>query len=176
MTKEELIQSRERFQYLTEIEYNSSDFNSHFEKYDFFSTNSPSVAGQYFVYQLFQDLRFNPLKNDTYHRLTYPKLGVYINALPCDQTIEVEWVDYRRTCENNLIYDYQHEGSEYSSFLAYNPTEIKRLPLWHDSMLIYGLWNSKPNWRQIRQAYERTWWFHKTSQELRNIQLNRLLK
>jgi hypothetical protein len=43
-------------------------------------------------------------------------------------------------------------------------------------MLIYDVWDSKPNWLQLRQAYERTWWFWRTEEEKRDLKLNRLLK
>jgi hypothetical protein len=33
-----------------------------------------------------------------------------------------------------------------------------------------------PNWKQLRQAYERTWWFHRTTDKLRDLQLDRILK
>ena len=109
-------------------------------------------------------------------KLCYPKLGIYLNSLPCDQTIEVEWVDFRRTWEWNTKYDYVYEDKTYNNYIGEIPTEINRLPLWNDQIFIYGVWDSKPNWKQLRQAYERTWWFHRTSDELRDLQLNRLLK
>ena len=61
-------------------------------------------------------------------------------------------------------------------YIGQLPSEIERLPLWDDSLLVYGVWNSMPNWQQLRQAYERTWWFHRDKDELRDIQLDRLLK
>jgi hypothetical protein len=96
--------------------------------------------------------------------------------LPCDQTIEVEWVDYRRTWEWNTKYDYEYDGKPYKNYIGELPTEIERLPLWDDSLLVYGVWDTMPNWKQLRQAYERTWWFHRTTDELRDLQLNRILK
>jgi hypothetical protein len=37
------------------------------------------------------------------------------------------------------------------------------------------VWDVKPNWKQLKQAYEKTWWFWRDSQELRDIQINRIL-
>ena len=165
-------------------------FTDHFEKYEFFKVNSPNRMGQYFLYEKLLDGRYRSNKPHD-HQLFYPKLGVYLNSLPLDnrlifhhpsaaqqayQTIEVEWVDYRRTWEWRLEYDYQHEGKVYKHYIGELPTEIQRLPLWNDYLLIYGVWDSMPTWYQLRQAYERTWWFHRTKDELRNIQLDRLLK
>ena len=43
-------------------------------------------------------------------------------------------------------------------------------------MYVYGIWDIKPDCKQLRQAYERTLWFKKTKSELRNSQINRILK
>jgi hypothetical protein len=193
MTKEEIISSKEKSIYLIEedkslpigVQFTKNSpgvsvvdkklFTDHFEKYEFFKVNSPNRMGQYFLYEKLLDGRYKSNKPHD-HQLFYPKLGVYINSLPCDQTIEVEWVDYRRTWEWRLEYDYQHEGKDYKNYMGELPTEIERLPLWNDYLLIYGVWDSMPTWKQLRQAYERTWWFHRTTDELRNLQLDRLLK
>lgn len=188
MTKEEVISSKEKSIFILENDGskpagNTSDvttvdkklFTDHFEKYEFFKANSPDRMGQFFLYEKLLDGRYKSNKPHD-HELFYPKLGVYLNALPCDQTIEVEWVDYRRTWEWNIQYDYEHDGKAYRNYMGELPTEIERLPLWSDYLLIYGVWDSMPTWKQLRQAYERTWWFHRTKDELRNLQLDRLLK
>ena len=172
MTRSELIKSRERSIYLTEDELQLK--KNHIKKFDFFTTKSPSVIGQFFVYEILYDLRNSKdSKYDT--ELTYPKLGIYVNSLPCDQTIEIEWIDIRRTCEWKLLYDYNHGITTSQSYLAESPTSIKTLPLWHDMMLVYGLWNSKPSWKEIRTAYQKTLWFSRETPELRDIKLNSLL-
>jgi hypothetical protein len=190
MNKEEILKSKIKSIYLLEEDkslplsgyippgvsvVDKKLFTEHFKKYEFFNTESPNKMGQYFLYEKLLDGR---LKSNTPHdhELFYPKLGVYLNGLPCDQTIEVEWVDYRRTWEWNTKYDYEYDGKPYKNYIGELPTEIERLPLWDDSLLVYGVWDSMPNWKQLRQAYERTWWYHRTNDELRDLQLNRLLK
>ena len=150
-------------------------FTEHFKKYNFFDTMAPTKMGQFFLYEKLLDGRFKSNRPHD-HELFYPKLGLYLNALPCDQTVELEWVDYRRTWEWRAEYEYEHGGKTYQNFIAECETEIQRLPMWHDYLLIYGVWDSMPTWHQLRQAYERTWWFHRNIDELRNLQLNRLLK
>lgn len=193
MTKDEVLKSKIKSIYLIEedkslpidMQFTKNSpgvsvvdkklFTEHFKKYEFFNTDNPNKMGQYFLYEKLLDGRYKsntPLD----HELFYPKLGVYINGLPCDQTIEVEWVDYRRTWEWNTKYDYEYDGKPYKNYIGELPTEIERLPLWDDSLLVYGVWDYKPNWKQLRQAYERTWWYHRTTDELRDLQLNRLLK
>jgi hypothetical protein len=193
MTKDEVLKSKIKSIYLIEenkslpidMQFTKSSpgvsvvdkklFTEHFKKYEFFNTDNPNKMGQYFLYEKILDGRYKSNAPHD-HELFYPKLGVYINGLPCDQTIELEWVDYRRTWEWNLEYDYEYDGKPYKNYIGELPTEIERLPLWDDYLLVYGVWDSMPNWKQLRQAYERTWWFHRTSDELRDLQLNRLLK
>jgi hypothetical protein len=188
MTKEEALKSKTKSIFILENDgitpignppgvtvVDKKLFNEHFHKYEFFKTDSPSKMGQFFLYEKLLDGRYKSSRPHD-HELFYPKLGIYLNALPCDQTIEVEWIDYRRTWEWGVEYDYEYDGKTYKNYIGELPTEIERLPLWNDYLLIYGVWNSMPNWQQLRQAYERTWWFHRTTDELRDLQLNRLLK
>jgi hypothetical protein len=193
MTKEEVLSSKEKSIFILENDglkpmgnppgvsvVDKELFTEHFKKYNFFDTNSPEKMGQFFLYEKLLDGRYKSNRPHD-HELFYPKLGLYLNALPCDQTIELEWVDYRRTWEWNVQYDYEldnKDGSKRSfrNYIGEVETEVQRLPLWHDYLLIYGVWDSMPTWYQLRQAYERTWWFHRTTDELRDLQLNRLLK
>lgn len=188
MTKEEVLKSKIKSLFILEdddamiesaydvVVVNKKEFNNHYKKYDFFhSDHSPKKMGQFFLYEKVFDGSYKSNKPHDY-QLFYPKLGVYINELPCDQTIEVEWVDYRRTWEWRTKYDYEYNGNTYQSHIGQLPSEIERLPLWDDCLLVYGVWDSMPNWKQLRQAYERTWWFHRTKDELRDLQLDRLLK
>ncbi len=194
MTKEQILISKTKSIYLLEENMSipadmqflknsdslsvvdQKEFNNHFKKYDFFhSDHSPKKMGQFFLYEKLLNGRYKSnIPHD--HELFYPKLGLYLNALPCDQTIEIEWVNYRRTWEIRTEYDYEYKGKIYQNYIGELPTEIERLPLWGDNLLVYGVWDSMPNWKQLRQAYERTWWFHRDKDELRDIQLDRLLK
>jgi hypothetical protein len=175
-SKEEALKSKDKYILFKEGEDDTDLFNNHFKRYDFFSTKTPNVMGQFFLYELYLENTYLDHADKSYKSvLTYPKLGIYLNALPCDQTIELEWVNPRRTWEWNSKYKYTYEGKEYSNYIGELPTDISRLALWGDSMLIYDVWNSKPNWKQLRQAYEKTWWFWRSDEEKRNIQLNRIL-
>jgi hypothetical protein len=193
MTKEEVLKSKIKSIYILEDDgltpignppgvsvVDKKLFTDHFKKYEFFNTENPKIMGQYFLYEKLLDGRYKSNAPHD-HELFYPKLGVYLNSLPCDQTIEVEWIDYRRTWEWRLEYDYEYKDKDglvktYQNYIAELPTEIERLPIWSDYLLVYGVWDSMPNWQQLRQAYERTWWFHRTTDELRDLQLDRLLK
>ncbi len=198
MTKEEVVKSKIKSIYILEqdsttpgfisTKYRSTmsdlpsvtivdkeDFTNHFKKYEFFETYSPKRIGQFFLYEKLEDGRYKSnIPHD--HELFYPKLGLYLNSLPCDQTIEVEWVDYRRTWEWRVEYDYEYDGKTFQNYIAELETEVQRLPLWGDTLLVYGVWDFMPGWKQLRQAYERTWWYHRNTNELRELQLNRLLK
>jgi hypothetical protein len=193
MTKDEVLKSKIKSIYILENDgstlmsnqpgvsvVDKNLFTEHFKKYEFFNTENPNKMGQYFLYEKLLDGKYQSNAPHD-HELFYPKLGVYLNSLPCDQTIEVEWVDYRRTWEWNTEYDYEYKDKDglvkpFKNYIGELPTEIERLAIWSDYLLVYGVWDSMPTWQQLRQAYERTWWFHRTTDELRDLQLNRLLK
>lgn len=168
LTKEEINLKRNKEMSLTKEQYLLVDdkMSKHCDKYDFFHNSvTPKVAGQHFLYEIFKNYQ----KSDgSYLTITYPQLGIYLNSYPCDQTIEVEWVDSRRTWEWSVRY------SEYC-YAAEENAVLKYLPLWGDQMLVYGVWDSKPNWKQLKQAYEKTWWFYRDTDELRDIQIDRIL-
>jgi hypothetical protein len=187
MTREEIIKSKNKSMFIIEDDgvkpigslpgvgvVDKDKFKKHFDKYNFLDSKVNKI-GQFFLYEKILNSSY-PLD----HELFYPKLGMYINALLCDQTIEVEWVDIRRTWEWKIEYDYEVKdkdgvSNKYKNYFGEIETEIQRLPIWTDDLLVYGCWETMPNWKQLRQAYERTWWFHRTTDELRNIQLDRLL-
>lgn len=159
---EEAKKSKEKF-----ITFLDGDiFNKHYKKYEFFESKySPKVIGQFFLYEIYSN-----------HEISYPKLGLYLNTLPCDQTIEVEFINLRRTWEWNTQYKYTYESKEYTNYIGELQTKVDSVILWGDSMLVYGLWDKKPNWKEMKKAYERTWWFWRSVDEKRNITLDNILK
>ena len=190
MTKEEILNSRKKSIYIFEDRgpggnppgvtiVNKEEFTNHYKKYNFINNKSPVNMGQFFLYEKILDGSIkSSIPHD--HEVFYPKLGIYLHALPCDQTIEVEWIDYRRTWEYKVEYTGEYKDKDglsktFQRYMCDIPTEVERLPLWADDLLVYGVWDSMPNWKQLRQAYERTWWFHRTSDQLRDIQLDRIL-
>ena len=56
-------------------------FTEHFKKYNFFDTITPTKMGQFFLYEKLLDGRFKSNRPHD-HELFYPKLGLYLNALP----------------------------------------------------------------------------------------------
>jgi hypothetical protein len=167
------------------IEKDDEEFTKHFKLWNFFDyddtlerldgVNSKSVRlwtpGKVFLYEkLISDYT-------TGQTLYYPKIGLYLNSLPCDQTVEVEWVDWRRTWEYNRTYDWVNDKGETKDTGDFSilPTQVQSLPIWHDYLLIYGVWDKLPEWKELRKHYERTWWFHKTIQDKRDITINQLI-
>lgn len=160
---------------------NDKEFREHFEKWEFFKYDETLKdlgesgldwkPGKIFLYEKF----INDYNTKT-QKIYYPKIGIYLNSLPCDQTVEVEWVDIRRNWEYNKKYEWVNENCETKkSDFTYLSTQIQNLPIWHDYLLIYGVWDKLPNWKELRKYYERTWWFHKTIQDKRDIMLNNLI-
>lgn len=147
-SKEEAKLSQVKFIHIeSNLTVDYSELTKHSNGFDFFNRNIE--PGDYFLYEKIENI-------DNKTLVHYPKLGIYLNALPCDQTIEVEWFDVRRTFEYNTKYKYTHDGNEYQINLSDSESEIKRLPLWHDELLIYNVWSLKPNWKELRKSYYKT--------------------
>ena len=147
---------------------NSIEFSDHYKKWDYFSSNHIPGIGQLFLYEKIEFI------NDS--KLYYPKIGIYLHATPCDQTIEIEWASYRRTYEWNTEIKEFSDGKEYTFGLYEVDTRLEHLILWHDSILIYGVWDKLPTWKELRPYYEKTWWFHKSTQQMRDISINNILR
>lgn len=166
------------------IEKDSPEFHKHFHTWGFYEYNDTLVKidgvtrddisltpGKLFLYEKF-------ISNYSKTRqIFYPKIGIYLNMLPCDQTVEVEWSDYRRTWEYHKKYEWidKTTGEVKKSDFTYLSTQVNSLPIWDDDLLIYGVWDKLPNWKELKKHYERTWWFHKTIQDKRDIMLNNLI-
>ena len=144
---------------------NEEDEEDYYHKFDLHKTKIKT--GNFFLYESVTG------RGQTF--LTYPKLGLFIDTYVVDQALEVEWIDVRRTWEYNYEYEYDYQGKIYTNIVAEDKSELKSLILWDDVMYVYGIWDTKPDWKQLRQAYERTLWFKKTKSELRNSQINRII-
>jgi len=126
--------------------------------------------GQFFLYEIIDDS----------NNLHYPKIGIHLNNLPCDQTFEVEWVDYRRTWEWRVEIDVENTDKDgmtrkFTNSVGEYPTMIRKLILWDDSIKVYGAWWGLPNWKELKRAYEKTLWFKTTKEEIRERKLKSVL-
>ena len=169
MNLEELLKSKERTilipKYVKGEEriLNGVDLNN--TGTDFLSGNISVKTGQFFLYEKIED--------DLLH---YPKLGLFLNDLPCDQTIELEWFDIRRSWEYRQTYTGKmQDGTEYKAHPYDLQSQIQRLILWDDSMEVYGVWDKMPTWKELRVAYEKTIWFGLSIEEKRDRKIISIL-
>jgi hypothetical protein len=170
------------------IEEENKEFNKHFKLWNYFDYDdtlerldgqiqkkfiSLNTPGKVFLYEKL----ISEAYSGSNQKLYYPKIGIYLNSLPCDQTVEVEWVDWRRTWEYNKNYEWVDNKGETKSNgdFSYLPTQVQSLPIWHDYLLIYDVWDKLPDWKVLKKAYQRTWWYHKTIQDKRDIMINQII-
>jgi len=55
-------------------------------------------------------------------------------------------------------------------------SEINRIILWDDTLLVYGSWNTLPNWKELKKACKKTLWFKRTTQDNRDLLINSIIK
>jgi len=79
-SKKEALASLQRVKVMPD-----NGYEAHYNKYNFMNVTAMK-PGDIFLYEF--------VKGDL---VTYPRIGIYLNIIPIDQTIEVEYVDYRRT-------------------------------------------------------------------------------
>lgn len=159
---EEAIKSREK---VDKIYDQSKSFSDHRMKYSLISAY-PHIElgdmGQFFLYELVTD-------GDIIH---YPKLAMYINSIIIDQAEEIEFVNMRRNCEYNI--GFTNENG-YKNTISQFSTKIDSVILWHNDMLVYGVWDKKPNWKELKVAYEKTWWYRLTDAQKRERKINLII-
>jgi hypothetical protein len=152
------------------VDKEDKEFREHFDKWNYMDFHKTlkkdlSIPGQVLLYE-------NLTSN---HHVYYPKLSVYINTLPCDQTIEYEFFDFRRSWEwREQVKMTDIYGKDFDMYIGEEPSMIQRHIQWGNYIMVYGVWDSKPDWKELRRAYEETWWFHKTKQQKRDIKLNKI--
>jgi hypothetical protein len=173
LTKEQIKEKKSQKITYTKLQAKDLEIDKHTEKYRFLKSKL-QTHGQYFVYECL-------VETDKSIEITYPKLGIYTYAYICDQTLEIEWIDIRRTWEykterEHIYVDKNGKEFKHNNYVSEDRTELRSLILWWDDLLVYGSWDTLPNWKQLRQAYEKSWWFKREIDERRDIQIDRILK
>lgn len=149
------------------IELSNDHFKNHHKKYEL----KEQLIGKFFLYEKL----ISSDNSDTYV-ISYPKLGLFIDTYLVDMAIEVEWIDVRRNWEYKLEYEYEYNGQTFTTLACEDRSEIQNIVIWHDQLYIYGSWDIKPTYKELKQAYEKTLWYGKTKEERRDLNIGRILK
>ena len=157
----EIYKSREKTIHISSYDY---------KEYDYIYGDINVKAGQFFLYEIIDDS----------NNLHYPKIGIHLNDLPCDQTLEVEWVEHRRNWEWRVEIDVENTDADgvtkkFSNLVGEYPTMMRKLILWDDQIKVYGAWYGLPDWKELKRAYEKTIWFSTTKEEMRERKLKSVL-
>ncbi len=137
------------------------DFQNHQKKYSFFDSGGPHIPGQIFLYE----------KLDK-KEIFYPKIAVYLNSTPVDQTLNIEYFNLRRSWEFRTPYDLNARGYLFADL----PSVIDNTIIWDEDLFVYGVWDKLPDWKILRSHYEMTWWYHKNTQQKRQNTIESILK
>ena len=157
----EIYKSREKTIHISSYDY---------KEYDYIYGDINVRPGQFFLYEIIDDS----------NNLHYPKIGIHLNNLPCDQTFEVEWVEHRRNWEWRVEIDVENTDADgvtkkFSNLVGEYPTMMRKLILWDDQIKVYGAWYGLPDWKELKRAYEKTIWFSTTKEEMRERKLKSVL-
>ena len=151
------ISSRDRYQ-------SYADNYTHCKPFKKFSLFENSLKfGDHFLYQI--------VDNDG---ISYPKMAIFVKYLSCDQTVELQFVDRPRTWMDNIKY-ISNSNFGYESIVSDSLSNFTTHIEWNSMIYIFGIWDKSPNWKEMRQAYERTIWFNKGIDWVRDQQIKRIL-
>ena len=170
LTKEQITEKRINNKVIT---VEKDVIKKHNDKYDYL--RAKVKTGKFFLYEITEPIKTT--KEGYVEKLYYPKLGLHIDDYMVDMAIEVEWVDVIRTWENRTQYEYISDinGKTYKSWADDERTELRSCICWDDAMYVYGVWDVKPTWKELKLAYQQTLWFGRTEQEIRDIKLSSIL-
>lgn len=164
----EALDSRDRYILVDD----DNKFLKHFRKWDFFKNQDEfnhREFGKFFLYE--------EVTSGDKVRINYPKLALFINESVVDQVIQVDYIDYTpRTWETNSEYTIYHDGKPYECLVNDRESKINSTILWGDTLLVYGAWSGMPNWKQLKVAYQKSWWFHREIDKMRDLKLKDLLR
>ena len=95
--------------------------------------------------------------------------------------LEIDFFNVRRGWEKRREYELTYtdrDGNEksYKDWPSEQPTKIESIILWDDSVNVYGVWDKLPDWKELRKAYQKTIWFHRSKEDNRDFLLNGILK
>ncbi len=115
--------------------------------------------GEHFLYQIISN-HYTEDRKDII--MSYPNIGTFANYNIADQALEYEFITPMRTWENR-----------------FKPTNGRWFPTtrlcshieWDKSIYIFGIWKSFPDWKELKKAYKKTFYFR----ENRKDKINRIL-
>jgi hypothetical protein len=98
--------------------------------------------GKFFLYQIIKETNTN-----TY--FTYPNLALFIDYTVIDQTLCYNYIDMIRTWNFNF--------KNKNDFFSQDDYKISDHVDWGNSFIyIFGIWDKKPNWKELKAAYQKT--------------------
>ena len=162
LTKEQIAEKKNHSKL---INLSDDHFKTHHKKYEL----KEPLVGKFFLYEKL-------VKDKDVYNISYPKLGLFIDTYLLDMAIEAEWVDVRRSWEYKVEYEYQHNGNTFTNYVCEDKNELQSFIIWTNQLYVYGAWDVKPSWKELRQAYEKTLWYGKSVEEQRDLNLKRILR
>ena len=97
---------------------------------------------------LFQHIR--SLHNSKDFEISRPILVMFLDHTIWDQALVIEFVESRKSYQN--IHKYKNNYGEFE--LSNLDIQTEQIQFWTDDINILGIFDSKPNFKEIRKAYK----------------------
>lgn len=123
---------------------------------------SELTFGKFVVFQQIQD-----------DNMYYPQMGVYVNSSLLDMAVCHSILEPPRS----WMYHTEIKSDDYEYFISDFNMEVKDYVNWGSSIIkIFAIYDKKPNWKELKEAFEKTMWYELTDEQERNRAINRILK
>ena len=153
-------------------------FSEHYTKYNFYTDEyynkiNLNKPGQYFLMSRMID---NDNKEYKSSKLYYPILSIFYAVVENDYTSfseDLRYFYYPRTWEKN--YNFRDEnfiGVPVNFLSEVIPNMELDDQYGNEATLIYGIWDNFPTWKELKRAYEKSWYYLKTRENVIDTILN----
>lgn len=148
------------------------NFDEHSKKYCYDDNLNLRINfGQFFLFEEETKIIMSGNTIDT-KVIMYPKIGLCVGIKLYDMALAIEYIPVPRIWDK--WNSYKNENGNECGYFEEFPV-INNIIHWYDTSYIYGIWDSIPNWKELKKCYKNTIYYSRTLQEERDISLNSIL-
>lgn len=132
---------------------------------------------EYYADELIGDLEYGKFVVYPYSLgdgyISYPQMGFFVKISVWDMATVYSILEFPRNWMDRHKIEYDGRVMWNSDY----DVNIINYVNWGDSMIhIFGVYDKKPTWKEMREAYEKSFWYELTEEQKRNRSINNILR
>ena len=120
----------------------NTEYNSYYKNFNTY--NLKDCQGQWILFQ-----HIKSIYNSKDFEISRPILALFLGHTIWDQALVIEFVEPRKAYQQR--HKYKNNTGEYDLF--YLDIQTEQIQFWTDDINVMGIFNSKPNYKEILKAY-----------------------